>query len=123
VNEVTDHTLPSHAHVAASPASSNTSLAWWAFRLTAGALVAIGAAVLLFAVADAVGGGAATSDNWVAVLAGVGLLAGLLASFGAFLLAAVAKLKHEQWLVLWLPLSIFPAVLAFLALGELFWWE
>lgn len=78
---------------------------------------------MLFAVADAVGGSDATSDNWVAVLVGVGLLAGLLASLAAFVLAAAAKIKHEPWLVLWLPLSMFPAALAFFVLGEVFWWE
>ena len=118
---MTDHTLPSHAHFSAGP--SNSSIARWAFRLAAGAPVAIGAGLVLFGVANAVGGSDATSDNWVGVLVGVGLLAGLLASLGAFFLAAAAKIKHEPWLVLWLPLSMFPAVLAFFVLGESFWWE
>jgi hypothetical protein len=78
---------------------------------------------VLFGVADAVGGADATSDNWVAVLVGIGLFGGLLASFVGFALAAVAKIGHEPWRMLWLPLSVFPAVVAFFVLGELFWWE
>ncbi len=78
---------------------------------------------MLFGVADAIGGSDATSDNWVAVLVGVGLFAGLLASLAAFVLAVAAKIEHEPWLVLWLPFSVFPAVLAFFVLGEAFWWE
>jgi hypothetical protein len=31
--------------------------------------------------------------------------------------------KHEQWALLWLPLLLFPALLTFLVVGELFWWE
>lgn|GEM_PF-1958178 len=120
---MTDHTLPSHAHFSAGPVSSNSSLARWAFRLAAGAPVAIGTGLVLFGVADVVGGSDATSDNWVGVLVGFGLLAGLLASFAGFLLAAAAKIMHEPWLILWLPLSMFPAVLAFFVLGEAFWWE
>jgi hypothetical protein len=47
----------------------------------------------------------------------------LAASLAAFALALAAKIKHERWALLWLPLSLFPAFLAFLVLGELFWWE
>jgi len=53
----------------------------------------------------------------------VSLLGGLLASLAAFALAVVAQVKHERWALLWLPLSVFPALLAFLVLGEAFWWE
>jgi len=62
-------------------------------------------------------------DNWVGLLATVSLLGGLPASLAAFVLAVVAKVKHERWALLWLPLSVFPALLAFLVLGEAFWWE
>jgi hypothetical protein len=33
------------------------------------------------------------------------------------------KVEHEPWTLLWLPLSVFPALAAFLVLGEAFWWE
>ena len=52
----------------------------------------------------------------------VSLLGGLLASLAAFALAVVAKLKHERGALLGPP-SVFPALLAFLVLGEAFWWE
>jgi hypothetical protein len=77
----------------------------------------------IFAVAYAIGGSGATEDNWVGFLGAVSLLGGLLASLAAFALAVVAKVKHERWALLWLPLSVFPALLAFLLLGEAFWWE
>jgi hypothetical protein len=53
----------------------------------------------------------------------VSLLGGLLASLAAFALAVVAKVKHERWALLWLPLSVLPALLAFVVLGEALWWE
>jgi uncharacterized membrane protein len=53
----------------------------------------------------------------------VSLIAGLLASLAAFALAVFAKVKHERWALLWLPLSVFPALCAFLLVGEAFWWE
>lgn len=80
-------------------------------------------ALVLFGVADVIGGADATSDNWVGVLIGVGLFTGLLAALGGFALATAAKVKHEPWPLLWLPLSMLPAVLAFFVLGEAFWWE
>jgi uncharacterized Tic20 family protein len=98
-------------------------LARRAFGLAAAGAVAVATALVLFGVANAIGGSDATSDNWVAVIVGVALLAGVLMSLAGFVLAVVAKVKHEPWLVLWLPLSMFPGVLAFLMLGEAFWWE
>lgn len=80
-------------------------------------------AIALFTVAYAVGGADATEDNWVGYLVGVAVFGGLLASLGSFLLALVAGIRHERWAVLWLPMSVFPALMAFLVLGEAFWWE
>jgi hypothetical protein len=74
-------------------------------------------------VAYAIGGTGATEDNWVGLLGVVSLLGGLVASFVAFALALRAKIKQQQWALLWLPLALFPALLVFLVLGELFWWE
>jgi hypothetical protein len=93
-------------------------LAGWAVGLAAAVAVAIATSFAIFAVAYAIGGSGATEDNWVGFLLGVSLLGGLLAS-----LAVVAKVKHERWAPLWFPLSVFPALLAFLVLGEAFWWE
>jgi len=49
--------------------------------------------------------------------------AGDLGALAAFVLAIVAKIRHERWTLLWLPLGVLPAVIVFLVLGEAFWWE
>ena len=98
-------------------------LARWAVGLAAVAAAAIATSAVTLAVAYAIGGSGATEDNWVGFLAMVSLLGGLLASLPAFGLAVAAKVKHERWAPLRLPLSLLPALLAFLALGEALWWE
>lgn len=115
--------LPSRLHVSAGPGPSASRLARRAFWFAAAGVIAVAGALVLFAIADLIGGPDATSDNWVGVLVGLAALAGVLASVAGFVLAFVAKVAHEPWLGLWLPLSVFPAVLALLLLGEAFWWE
>jgi hypothetical protein len=83
----------------------------------------VGAAVLTLLVAYAVGGDAAISDTWIAYLAGVAMVGGLFASLVAFLLAAFARIRHEVAARLWLPLTLFPALLALLVVAEVFWLE
>jgi hypothetical protein len=95
----------------------------WAVGLAVAATVAIAASFAILAVAYAIGGSGATEDNWVGFLVMVSLLGASLASLAAFALAIVAKVKHERWAPLWLPLSVFPALLAFVVLGEALWWE
>lgn len=101
----------------------HSRLAGWAVGLAAAVAVAIATSFAIFAVAYAIGGSGAIEDNWVGFLFGVSLLGGLPASLAAFALAVVVRVKHERWAPLWLPLSVFPALLAFLVLGEVFWWE
>ena len=115
--------VPGHAPISVGPAHAHSRLARWAVGLAAAVVVAIAVSFAIFAVAHAIGGSGATEDNWVGFLLAVSLLGGLLASFAAFALAVVATIKHERWALLWLPLSVFPALLAFLVLGEGFWWE
>lgn len=115
--------VPGRAPISAPPAHAPTRLAGWAVRLAAAVVVAIAVSYAILAVAYAVGGSRATEDNWVGFLAAVSLLGGLLASLAAFALAVVAKLKHEWWALLWLPLSVFPALLAVVVLAEAFWLE
>ena len=92
--------------------------------MSAASVVAIATSITTFAIAYAVGGASATEDNWVGYLvASMALGPGLLGSLAAFVLAIVVKVKHERWTLLWLPLCAFPAFLAFLVLGEAFWWE
>jgi hypothetical protein len=100
----------------------HSRLARWAVGLAAAVVVAIATSVAIFAVAYVIGGSGATEDNWVGFLVMVLLLGGLVASLAAFALAVVAKVKRKPG-TLWLPLSVFPAVLVFLVLGETFWWE
>ena len=80
-------------------------------------------AFAVYGVAFVVGGSSAVEDNWVAILVLVLFFGGFLASVIAFVLAVAVKVKHEQWRLLWLPLSVFPVLLAFVVLGEAFWWE
>ena len=115
--------VPGGAPISVCPAPAHGRPSRWAIGLAAAAALAIATSLVTFALAYAVGGSGATEDNWVGWLVAVLLLGGLLASFAAFALAVVAKVKHERWALLWLPLSVFPALLAFLVLGEAFWWE
>lgn len=107
------HVAPRHAH----------PLSVIAFVTAVVVAVFVVVAAAVFSIAFAIGGQDATSDNWVGALAVVGLVGGLLTSLGAFAIAAAAWLSHERTRLLWLPLALFPALLAFLVLGEAFWWE
>jgi hypothetical protein len=118
VAPVSDHAPDSDG---AAPAHSDRACE--AVRLAAIAIVAIATSIVLFAVAYAIGGADATADNWVGVSVVVLLLGGVLASLAAFALAVVALIECERWALLWLPLSVLPALLVFLVLGEAFWWE
>ena len=95
----------------------------WAFTIAAVVAVMLVVSCVTFAVAYAVGGWPAIDDTWVGLIMVVSLLGGLAASLVAFVLALVAKRNHRWWVPLWLPLTLCPAILAFLILGELFWWE
>ena len=101
----------------------HSRLAGWAVGLAAAVAVAIATSFAIVALAYVIGGSGATEDNSVGFLVMVLLLSGLVASLAAFALAVAAKLKRDRWSLLWLPLSVFPAMLAFLVLGEAFWWE
>lgn len=98
-------------------------LAVIAFVMASAVAVFVLVAAAVFSIALAVGGEDATSDNWVGALAVVALLGGLLTSLGAFVVAAAAWISHERTRLLWLPLVVFPALLAFVVLGEMFWWD
>lgn len=97
--------------------------AQWALRLSAvfGAAFVASIAVLVLAYAFGVEG--AVEDTLLGLILAIAAATGFLGSFAAFLVAIVAKVKHERWTVLWVPLCMFPAFLVFLVLGEAFWWE
>jgi hypothetical protein len=122
-SSVIAHPVSGRASVPAGRDRVHIRLAWWGVGIAAGVAIAILVSAAIFAVAYAVGGPGATEDNWVGLLGAVSLLGGLVASLAAFALALAAKIKHEQWALLWLPFLLFPALFAFLVLGELFWWE
>lgn len=119
---MTDKTLES-APIPTDPPGGHTPIARWAVGLAAVVAVVVAVSYTIFAVAYAVGGDAAISDNWVGFLGAFAMLGGLAASLVAFVLAIVAKVKHERWALLWLPLSLFPALLAVVVLAEMFWME
>lgn len=114
--------LPGHAHGSLGT-SAHSDRARRAVRRATAAATASAAALALFGLAYAVGGADATADNWVGILVVLALLGGVPASLAAFVLAVLAKVQHERWALLWLPLAVFPSLVAFVVLGEAFWWE
>lgn len=80
-------------------------------------------AALLFAVAWAIGGQDAVSDNWVGVSVVLGLFSGLAGAFLAMVTAVVAGLQGEPWGRLLLPLLTFPGVVLVVVLMEAFVFE
>lgn len=94
-----------------------------AVRLGAGALAAVATGLGAFGVATAIGGQEATADTWAGFLVVALTASGTLVSLAAFGAALLAQARGERSRALWLPLVLFPAVAAFLVLGELFWWE
>ena len=107
------------APVSGDPAHS--LLDRWAVGLAAAVAIVVSVSYAIFFIAIAIGG--RVDDTWVGYLGGVSLVGGLLVSLVAFALAVVAKVKHERWGLLWLPLSVFPALLAIVVIAEAFWME
>ena len=97
-----------HAPVTAGSARAHARPARWAVWLSAGFGTVFAAAVATVALWGFGGPVAAVA---------------VLGSLAAFVLALDAKLGHEPWAWLWLPLALFPAMLVFVVLGEAFWWE
>lgn len=95
-------------------------VAVWIAEVGAGVL---GVGYAIFFVALALGGWDAVSDTWVGLLGTVALYVGLLASLAAFALAIVARVRHETWALLRLPLYMFPALVVLVVLVEAFWME
>ena len=120
---MTVNPIPGQTPISAGPAHLHTRVARWAVGLAEAAAAVTAVAFAVYAVAYVVGGSEAIGDNWVAILVTASFFTGFLASAIAFMLAIAVKFKHERWTLLWVPLSVFPALLAFLVLGEAFWWE
>lgn len=98
-------------------------LARWGVRLSAVFGAAFAGSVVVVAAAYAVGAEGAVEDTFLGWFLARVMLAGFLGSLAAFLAAIAAMVRRERWVLLWLPLSVFPVLLAFLVLGEAFWWE
>jgi len=120
---MTGDPVSDRTRVPAEVKNATSRLARWAVGIAAVVTVLLVLTGALFAVAYARAGSAGFSDNWVGLLGAVAIIGGLIVSFAAFVLAIVAKVKNEKWAWLWLPLSVFPALLAFIVLGNLFWWN
>lgn len=95
----------------------------WAVALAAAVAVVLVVSYAVFGVAYLVGGVEAIEDSGVGLLGAVALFGGLLASLVAFVLAVVAKVRHERRTLLWLPLSLFPVLVAVVVVVETFWME
>ena len=107
-------------HQAPASTAGPPALARWAVRLATGVVAVDVVAYSIFGVAYAVNGDAGISDNWVGMLGALALLGGLAVSLVAFLMAVAARVRHARHRLLWLPLAVFPVLLAGTVLLELF---
>lgn len=115
--------VPDYPPTPAGRGRPHGRLARWAVRLSAVFGTAAVASIAAVAFAYAVGAESAVEDTWLGWLLAHLALTGFVGSLAAFLAAVVATVRHERWVLLWLPLCVFPALLAFLVLGEALWWE
>jgi hypothetical protein len=113
----------SGAPVSAGSRRPHSGVAEWAVKLASVCGGAFAASVAAVVLAYAVGEESAVEDTWLGALLVIVPSVGVLGSLAAFVLAVVAKARHEHWAWLWLPLGVFPAVIVFVVLGEAFWWE
>lgn len=110
--------------VPAGPGGYHSCAAKWSVGLSAACGLVMATAVTIVAILYAMGSEGAIEDTWAGFLLGTAvILPGLLGTLVAFVLAVVARVRHERWALLWLPLGLLPGVALFLVLGEAFWWE
>jgi hypothetical protein len=106
-----------------APAATPGRLARWAIGLGGAAVGLAALAIGVYGVGYAVGGEDAVSDNWVGMLSAGSYFGAVGVSLAAFALGVTAKIRHDHSPLLWLPLAVLPALVAFVVLGEAFWWE
>jgi hypothetical protein len=94
-----------------------------ATRLSLVSGVAFAVPIGAIAIAYVLGDANAVEDNWLAYALGFVAFAGFLGALLGFVLGVVSRLRGEAWKDLWLPLGLFPAIVTFLVIGELFVWE
>lgn len=100
--------------------SESSGVARVAVALAASVVVVVAVSYTIFFVALGTGGDDAVSDTFVGAQAGFSLLGGLAVSLVAMVLAIVARVRHDRWRPLWLPLSVFPTLLVLVVLAEVF---
>lgn len=105
-----------HAH-------GRRDLARWSVGLAKAVVVVLAVSYTIFGVTWAIGGRDSIEDTWVGYLGGAALLGGMLVAFIAFVMAVVARVRHEVAALLWLPLFLFPALLAVVVVVETLWME
>jgi heme/copper-type cytochrome/quinol oxidase subunit 4 len=114
---------PTPGHVSRDrPGRSHGPLAKRAVRFASVCGVAFVASLGTIVTLHAVGAESAVEDTILGASLLIVALAGLLGSLAAFVMAIDAR-RHERWTLLWLPLLLFPAIIAFVVLGEALWWE
>jgi hypothetical protein len=94
-----------------------------ATRLSLVSGVAFAVPIGATAVAYVIGEANAVEDNWPAYALGFVAFAGFLGALLGFVLGVVFLLRGKAWKDLRLPLGLFPAIVTFLVIGELFVWE
>lgn len=95
-------------------------IASWAVYSSVVVVAAIGVVYGLFAFVWIVNGEDAVSDNWIGWTAAVTLIASLVLSLAAFLVAVLAMARREHRPMLWLPLWFFPVLAGTVAILEIF---
>jgi MFS family permease len=114
---------PGGAPISTGSHPPRSRVAAWAVGLAAVCGLAFVASAAAIALAYAFGEESAVEDTWLGALLATVAAAGVLGSVAGFALGLAAKAQHEHWRLLWLPLSVFPALAVFLVLGEALWWE
>lgn len=114
---------PRRVSMSSGQGHSHSRLARWAVGLSVGFGAAFVSSIAIIASAYAVGGEGGIEDTWLGMLLAAITSVGVLGSLAAFVLAIVARVQRERWALLWLPLCVFPALVLFVMLGEVFWWE
>jgi heme/copper-type cytochrome/quinol oxidase subunit 4 len=104
------------------PGRSHGPLAQRAVRFASIFGAAFVASIGTIAILHLVGAESAVEDTVLGASLLIVAFIGFLGSLAAFAMAIDAR-RHERWTLLWLPLLLFPAIIAFVVLGEALWWE
>lgn len=98
-------------------------VARWAVKIASACATAFTASIAAVALAYASERESAVEDTWLGALLVIVPAVAIVGSLASFILAILAKVRHERWAWLWLPLGAFPAMVAFVAFAEAFLME